>query len=100
MIYCIKTNHGYMVAQGNRGKKTLLAFKEIKNARSVIHLYCECEKKQTDVIMIEKTTASSIIKLCKNTALDMTIMDGDISYCLEPDADYIETLRCAYDTTK
>ena len=99
MIYVIKTNHGYLSTHGNRGKKTLLAFKEMKNAINMMHFYCECETKHQDIMMIEKTYASVMIKNCKNSALDMTIMDNNISYCLEPGFDYLKSLQCAYNAT-
>jgi len=92
MLYFIRSKGAFLSACGNRGKKTVLGFRNVQNAIDIMQFYSECEN--TSGLMIQKINASSMINMCKNSALDLSIIDSDDSctYCLEPDKHYIETL--------
>lgn len=100
MLYFIKSNGAFLSARGNRGKKTVIAFKNVQNAIDIMNFYCDCEKTGGGMI-IQKLTATSVIQSCKNTALDFSILDDadSRSYCLEPDSGYLESLGRAFKET-
>ena len=91
MLYFIKSQGAFLAARGNRGKKTVLAFRNRQPAMDMMMFYSECEPRAASM-MLQKQSATSVIAVIKNTALDLLIVDSDCSYCLEPDGNYFEAL--------
>lgn len=100
MIYCIKRKISgtYLSSvSSSKSKPHVLAFRELANAKKLIHFYKECEgHRPHQEIVIELTSTLAMTRICSNVALNLTIVDEDMHFYLEPDGEYLAVLARAY----
>lgn len=99
MIYCIKRKISgtYLSVGGDKSKPHVMAFRELSNAKRIVHFYKQCEglRPQQEII-IEKTSTLAMTRICANVALDLTIMDEDVHFDLKPDEEYLSVLNRSF----
>lgn len=96
MFYCIKRNISgtYLSTQGNRPKPAIVVFRNPKNARNIMRFYKECnQNKKQQEMLVEKVNIIELAGMCKNVALDLTIIDDSVVFNLKPGEDYLHVLN-------
>lgn len=99
MFYCIKRKISgtFLSTQGNRPKPAIVVFRKQENARNIMRFYKDCNlnKKQQE-ITIEKVNLLELARMCKNVALDVTIIDDSVIFNLRPDEEYLSVLNRSF----
>ncbi|NBU82937.1 MAG: hypothetical protein EBS55_14960 [Flavobacteriaceae bacterium] len=98
MLYCIKRKISgtFLSTNGNRSKPAIMVFRNQNNAKNIMRFYKETSNKLQQEISVEKVNILELTRMCKNVALDISIIDENITFILKPDEEYIKVLNRSF----